>query len=110
MANVLHQVGNLQAALEVFGQAKALHPNATDPIQTARICTAMGHVYYQAKQWVDARDAFQDALEHYSTTTTASQNNASKKTMQVVVMCQQESLDLKRDIDELDERLARQPQ
>ena len=28
----------------------------------ARICTVIGQVYYQAQQWIDAQDAYQDAL------------------------------------------------
>lgn len=57
IANVYHQAGKLDLALSIFGTAKELLAgDAPDPLLLARICTSMGHVYYQAKQWVDARD------------------------------------------------------
>ena len=96
LANVHHQVGNLQLALQVFGRAKELSLNNPHD-QTARICTAMGHVYYQAQQWIDARDAYQDALQLYKLTTS---NSASS----------QEMLNLQRDIEELDQRLQSERQ
>lgn len=97
LANVHQQIGNLQTSLECFGEAKSLSSVlGKTSTQTARICTAMGHVYYQAKQWLDARDAYQDAMDIYL----SKPDHASHK---------HEVLDLQRDIEELDQRLARQP-
>jgi tetratricopeptide (TPR) repeat protein len=33
--------------------------------QSARLCTSMGHVYYDVQQWEDANDAYHDALHIY---------------------------------------------
>jgi hypothetical protein len=59
----------------------------------------MGHVYYQAEQWVDARDAYQDALELYNNNINSGSNASCHK---------QELVDLRRDIQELDRRIVLQ--
>jgi hypothetical protein len=38
---------------------------ADTSLQLVQICMAVGHVYYQAEQWVDAHNVYQDALEVY---------------------------------------------
>jgi tetratricopeptide (TPR) repeat protein len=60
LANAHHQAGNFSMALQIFTKAKSL---ARENLQLARICTAMGHVYLEACQWQDAKDAYQDALK-----------------------------------------------
>jgi hypothetical protein len=64
----------------------------------------MGHVYYQAEQWVDARDAYQDTLELY---TNNNNNNDDSCCSSTTASChKQELVDLRRDIQELDQRIA----
>lgn len=95
IANVHQQAENYQLALSVFGKAKSLlvSKHDKDPMLAARICTAMGHLYYQAQQWIDSRDAYQDAMNILLHTETRSKNQ------------QQELLELQRDIQELDAKL-----
>lgn len=110
MANVHQQAGDLQQALQVFGQARdlgRLHPNN---IPMARICVAMGHVYYEAEQWIDARDAYLDAVQLYRIERRLLQQQL-KQTIDddiltaAILTCQQELADVERDVDELDRRL-----
>jgi len=74
IANVHQQSGDYNKALAIFGLAKALcyeeeggreRDDYPSMVSMARLCTAMGHVYYQAEQWVDARDAYYDAIWVY---------------------------------------------
>jgi tetratricopeptide (TPR) repeat protein len=128
LANVHQQAGQLQTALTVFNKAKELGKLGTevsgttctcttctctctcstqqqDLVQMARICTAMGHVYYQAEQWLDARDAYQDALETYLDAFSSSSSSSNNNNPNNGFMCKQELINLQRDIFELDQRL-----
>jgi tetratricopeptide (TPR) repeat protein len=103
IANVHHQQGNLTLALSVFGKAKSLLASKQDKdsMLVARICTAIGHVYYQAQQWIDSKDAYQDAfnmLQALSSSTNPSQ--AENKELQ------REVYELQRDIQELDTKIS----
>ena len=100
IANVHQQAREYDLALQVFIKAKeacrcaASSENTTSAgvqiLQMARICAAMGHLYNQVGQWVDARDAYQDALELYGPSPSAGNNDL-----------QGEILDLERDMREL---------
>lgn len=107
IANVHQQQGNLTLALQVFGKAKNLllqlsnNNNSDDEheqnmLLAARICTAIGHVYYQAQQWVDSKDAYQDAL---NVLLQSSNKNKNKKEQQRAIY------ELQRDIQELDAKI-----
>ncbi|CAJ1931520.1 unnamed protein product [Cylindrotheca closterium] len=108
IANVHQQQGDLTTALQVFGTAKSLLVQSlvassptngntnTDPMLLARICTAIGHIYYQAQQWIDSRDAYQDALNvllKFDSSSSASTDQ------------QREIYELQRDIQELNGKI-----
>jgi tetratricopeptide (TPR) repeat protein len=82
IANVHQETGNFADALRVLALAKDMLWTTTNNNnnidndtrlsltfprwhQSARLCTAMGHVYHQAEQWRDAREAYHDALHIY---------------------------------------------
>eukprot|EP00980_Cylindrotheca_fusiformis_P008549 scaffold1813_cov109-Cylindrotheca_fusiformis.AAC.7 len=106
IANVHQQQGNLTLALEVFGNAKnrllsnSKDDSAKNPMLVARICTAIGHVYYQAQQWVDSKDAYQDALNLLLLHVPSNKNESNSVTKQ-----QREIYELQRDIQELDAKI-----
>jgi tetratricopeptide (TPR) repeat protein len=104
IANVHQQAGDYNKALAIFGIAKALCYEGGDAkdypsmVSMARLCTAMGHVYYQAEQWVDARDAYYDAVWVYQ---------------QIVVVAEHkhhhaELKELRKDIREIDQKIILQ--
>jgi tetratricopeptide (TPR) repeat protein len=64
MGNVLQQAGNLEAAVECFCETKKIQEHVFGPtdVQVARACVAMGHTYFQATEYADAREAYGDAL------------------------------------------------
>jgi len=116
IANVHQQQGDLTTALKVFGKAKSLlaksayqnngnngnKSNNNDPMLLARICTAIGHIYYQAQQWIDSRDAYQDALNVLlKLDSTDTDSSPSSKTEQ---QCQ--IYELQRDIQELNGKIS----
>ena len=113
IANVHQQQGDLTTALQVFGTAKSLlvqslvaasaslghshtAANNTDPMLLARICTAIGHIYYQAQQWIDSRDAYQDALNVLLKFGTSSSSSDQ----------QREIYELQRDVQELNGKIS----
>lgn len=117
MANVHQQAGNLQQALQVFGQARELGNRQVNNMPMARICVAMGHVYYQAEHWVDARDAYLDALQLYRAERRLQQLQVKQQQQlqqeddlltAAILTCQQELADVERDIHDLDRRLMLQ--
>mmetsp|Transcript_4473 Transcript_4473/g.11222 ORF Transcript_4473/g.11222 Transcript_4473/m.11222 type:complete len:871 (-) Transcript_4473:1022-3634(-) len=84
LANVYQAKGDLPTALSVLGYARGLcfdaieaengktAPGSTEvasastySLQSARLCVAMGHVYWEASQYDDAHDAYQDAMQLY---------------------------------------------
>ena len=68
LANVHHQAGDYQGAIELFSKCKLLQQDIHQtPMneQVARACIAMGHVYYEACHYQDAKEAYEDALEIY---------------------------------------------
>jgi tetratricopeptide (TPR) repeat protein len=84
IANVQQEVGNLSEALRVLVQAKHTLWNTNTTTkeaennghkddcsdrskwhQSARLCVAMGHLYYQAEHWKDAKEAYNDAQAVY---------------------------------------------
>jgi len=132
IANVHQQQGDLTTALQVFGNAKSLlvqssttlstsastTQNNADPMLLARICTAIGHVYYQAQQWIDSRDAYQDALnimlkypsssapstitlEESPSSSSPSSGDTNEQQQQ-----QREIYELERDIQELNAKIS----
>lgn len=115
MANVHQQAGDLQQALHVFGQARELGSRQTNNMSMARICVAMGHVYYQAEHWIDARDAYLDAVQLYRAERRLQQQQVKQTQTQdddmltaAILTCQQELADVERDIHDLDRRLILQ--
>lgn len=86
LANVYQAKGDLSTALSVLGYARGLccesidigtGNGSTDPapaqigiaatcsLQSARLCVAMGHIYWEVSQFEDAYDAYQDAMYVY---------------------------------------------
>jgi len=117
IANVHQQQGDLTTALQVFGKAKNLLAKSsssttggskkitnTDPMLLARICTAIGHIYYQAQQWVDSRDAYQDALNLLLQQ--SSSEDASKLSQSSEQQWQREIYELQRDIQEINGKIS----
>jgi len=64
IGNVLQQGGDLESAVECFCESKRLQEKLLGPnhVQVARACIAMGHTYYHAMEYKDAREAYGDAL------------------------------------------------
>jgi Tetratricopeptide repeat len=65
LGNIYQQEGNYEAAIEYFLQCKSLQEamlGGSDHIEIARACIAIGHTYYQAEVFDDARAAYMDAL------------------------------------------------
>jgi hypothetical protein len=104
IANVHHQQGNLTLALSVFGKAKSLLASNQDKesMLVARICTAIGHVYYQAQQWIDSKDAYQDAFNILLHALSSSTNPSQAENKEL----QREVYELQRDIQELDTKIS----
>lgn len=71
MANVHQQAGNLSQALEALKNAQ----ECATGIYLARVCVAMGHVYHDAEQWIDALDAYRDAMGIYQRELMTAQGN-----------------------------------
>jgi tetratricopeptide (TPR) repeat protein len=77
LANVHHQAGDLQGAIRLLAQSKGIYHQhiqkmSPQPQQTfksqeqlARANVAMGHVYWEARQFGDAANAYLDALHIY---------------------------------------------
>ena len=91
LANLHQLAGDFANALTVFSHAKQLSIQDRDSVQTARISRAMGHVYYEAKQWQDAKDAYQDASILFQDPLSC--------------CCEEELLGLKRDLEDLNQIL-----
>jgi hypothetical protein len=104
IANVHQQAGAYNKALAIFGLAKSLCYQDGDAkdysamVSMARLCTAMGHVYYQAEQWIDARDAYFDAVWVY------------QQLQQQTHDHQAELKELRRDVQEIDQKLLLEQQ
>jgi tetratricopeptide (TPR) repeat protein len=72
VAATLHNIGNIyqlhgdfEAAIHYFCQCKLLQENifgSSDNVEVARACIAMGHTYFRAEAFLDAREAYTDAL------------------------------------------------
>lgn len=64
IGNVLQQSGELDAAVDYFARAKDIQQDVFSPqhVQVARAGLAMGHAYYQGKNYEKAHEAFCDAL------------------------------------------------
>ena len=131
LANVYQAKGDLPTALSVLGYARGLCIDAieaengktasgstevatasTYSLQSARLCVAMGHVYWEASQYDDAHDAYQDAMqlyEHLSTETTRrniinsrrNNNNKAKEEPHHYEVISAELQSLRVDIQEL---------
>jgi tetratricopeptide (TPR) repeat protein len=67
IANVHHQAGDFERAIQLFCYSKHIQQQA-DPGKANRLqvqCIAIGNIYYEALQYRDAREAYLDALEGY---------------------------------------------
>ena len=130
IANVHQQKGDYGKALEVFGHAKSLCYDdetggylpdgnsssssssssssvTSSMVSMARICSAMGHVYYQAEQWIDARDAYWDAVQVYDQ---LKKDQDSGLISPHVANYDDEVKDLQKDIKELDHKVLLEQQ
>lgn len=65
IGNVYQQNGELEAALQCFFECKVQQEHimgSSQHAEVARACIAIGHCYYEADAYVDAREAYMDAL------------------------------------------------
>ena len=65
IGNVHQQNGELEAALQCFCECKLQQEQilgSSNHAEVARACIAIGHCYYEADAFVDAREAYLDAL------------------------------------------------
>jgi tetratricopeptide (TPR) repeat protein len=135
IANVHQQAGQLDDALQVLGQARdlaqerfsnttSISRTMTTLIPTARLCVAMGHVYSQVEQWVDARDAYLDAIEWYrrergrqqellrmynSRDKQVDEDEGMEALSAAILTTQQELSDVQRDLEDILRRLLVSP-
>jgi hypothetical protein len=67
IANVHHQAGDFEGAIQLFCYSKRVQQQADQgkANQLQVQCIAIGHIYYEALQYRDAREAYLDALEGY---------------------------------------------
>ena len=71
----------------------------------------MGHVYYQAEQWIDARDAYYDAVQVYEQLQQLKREIDKKNGLNHVVDdCEEEVKELQKDIKELDQKVLLEQQ
>lgn len=81
-------------------------PNSTK-IPVARLCAAMGHIYAQAEQWIDARDAYLDACQWYRMERQRQQGLCKASEYDddaltaAILTCQQELSDVEKDLEEI---------
>lgn len=137
IANVHQEAGNYSQALQTLVQAKQTlwqqsppprddddnddddderlnmsDSNSTDNAekwhQSARLCAAMGSVYYQAQQWKDAREAYQDALHLYQELVVSVQEHPAQPQQQPQQL-RDELFAVRADLEELDEWYFLQP-
>lgn len=63
LGNVFQQQGNFATAIQYFLESRDLQEDTLgNHIEVARACVAIGHTYYQAELFQDARLAYMDAL------------------------------------------------
>jgi hypothetical protein len=78
IATTLHNIGNihqqmnddLSMAIQYFGQCKVLQEQIYGTcyhVDIARTCIAIGHTYAMARAYIDAREAYIDALSIFET-------------------------------------------
>jgi Tetratricopeptide repeat len=67
IGNVLHAARDYAGAIQCFWDAKLLQEQLLGPnhIQVARACVAIANVYNEAFQYLDAREAYLDALKTF---------------------------------------------
>jgi Tetratricopeptide repeat len=68
IGNVLHAARDYAGAIQCFWDAKLLQEQLLGPnhIQVARACVAIANVYNEAFQYLDAREAYLDALKVFA--------------------------------------------
>jgi tetratricopeptide (TPR) repeat protein len=83
LGNVLQAGGELEAAVNCFCETKKLQEHLLGPyhVQVARACIAMGHTYYQATEYNDAREAYLDALLVFERANVSSSNPEVRNTL-----------------------------
>jgi hypothetical protein len=89
------------------GERQRRHRHPQRWHQSARLCTAMGHVYYQAEHWKDAKEAYHDALEIYERLIRPHDDNENEEQQDLLI---EELLNVRADIYELNERQQQQEQ
>lgn len=62
IANVYHQSGDLESAIQVFIDTKGLLESVGATLEVARTCISMGNIYFEASAFEDAQLAYWDAL------------------------------------------------
>lgn len=65
IGNVYQADGNLEASIQYFCHCRLLQEKifgGRDHVEVARTCIAIGHTYFRADDFLDAREAYMDAL------------------------------------------------
>lgn len=125
IANVFRDAGNPSEALRVLAEAQqtlnvhsrnsTLHQKHHSWHQSARLSTAIGHVYYESHAWREARSAYGEALTTYNQLqrsllnhseslnwNTSDEEDKRREVVQHQQLIQQEVTVLEKDLDELD--------